>query len=96
MKDPILGPDTVFKKLKETVFFKNLKLSYELLKERRVPFWLKAAAVGVSYIIIVIPDLPGPFDDAGLIYLVSYYFIQLCPQDVVKEIASRSSSTKGR
>ena len=79
---PIVRPEMVFQ---------NLKLSFELLKERRVPFWLKAAAIGAGFMIIVFPDLPGPLDDAGFIYLVSYCFIRLCPQDVVKDLMSKKS-----
>jgi uncharacterized membrane protein YkvA (DUF1232 family) len=35
---------------------------------------------------LFIPDvLPGPIDDAALLSLLSYVFVELCPKDVVQE-----------
>lgn len=79
--NPIVRPDAVFQ---------NLKLSFKLLKDRRVPFWLKAVAIGAGFVYLISPDfVPGVLDDAGFIYLCSYVFVRLCPKDVVKEIMSQ-------
>ena len=39
-----------------------------------------------SLVYLVIPDIvPGPIDDAALIWLAMYLFVELCPPDVVQE-----------
>ncbi len=61
-KSPILfGPEKVLS---------NLRLSYQLLKDRRVSFWLKGLTLGAGVLYLLSPDLiPGAIDDAGFMYL---------------------------
>jgi len=56
-----------------------------LMADPRVSPWLKIIPVG-SLVYLIFPDLaPGPLDDAAVIWLGAYLFVELCPPDVVKE-----------
>jgi hypothetical protein len=74
-------------------FFKELttrvKLVLRLLGDRRVNIFLKALPV-FSVLYFLFPDIaPGPIDDAFIIWLGSYLFIELCPENVVEEHMQR-------
>ena len=63
----------------------RLKLIWRLLLDRRVNPLLKLLPLG-SVLYLAIPDLlPGPIDDAALLSLLTYVFVELCPQEVVQE-----------
>jgi hypothetical protein len=63
----------------------RIKLILKLLGDSRVNVLLKILPIG-SLIYLVMPDIaPGPIDDAALIWLATYLFVELCPPDVVKE-----------
>src|SRR5512143_3875 len=74
-------------------FILRVKLILRLIGDRRVSPWLKIIPVaGVAYLISpldIIPDimLPviGELDDAAILWLTNYLFIELCPPDVVAE-----------
>jgi hypothetical protein len=67
----------------------RIKLILKLLSDRRVNILLKAIPVA-SIIYLIFPDLaPGPIDDALVIWLASYLFVELCPDYVVEEHLSR-------
>jgi uncharacterized membrane protein YkvA (DUF1232 family) len=74
---------------RDSGFFDNLtvqiKLILRLLGDRRVNPLLKLLPIGaLAY--LVIPDIAlGPIDDALVIWLGSALFIELCPQELVKE-----------
>ena len=63
----------------------QVKLIVRLMADRRVNPLIKLLPLGtLAYLIS--PDLvPGPFDDAMVIWLGTAAFIELCPPDVVKE-----------
>lgn len=60
------------------------KLIIRLMRDRRVNFLLKLLPFG-ALVYIFIPDIPGPFDDAAVVWLGTYLFVELCPPDVVQE-----------
>jgi hypothetical protein len=64
---------------------KRIKLVLRLMGDRRVSPFLKLLPVaGLVYWLV--PDLlPGPIDDAAIIWLSTYLFVELCPPDVVQE-----------
>ncbi|MEW6718094.1 MAG: hypothetical protein AB1345_11410 [Chloroflexota bacterium] len=63
----------------------RIKLILRLMADPRVPFWLKLLPIG-SLVYLFVPDLAiGPIDDAMIIWLGAYLFIELCPQHVVEE-----------
>ena len=63
----------------------QIKLILRLMGDQRVNPVLKFLPV-VSVLYLVFPDfLPGPFDDAVIIGLGLYTFVELCPNDVVDE-----------
>jgi uncharacterized membrane protein YkvA (DUF1232 family) len=79
--NPIVRPEAVFQ---------NMKLSFKLMKDRRVSFLLKLVTIGAGFIYLISPDImPGVLDDAGFIYLCTIVFVRLCPKDVVNEIMSQ-------
>ena len=67
----------------------RIKLILRLMADRRVNPFLKILPIGaLAYLII--PDLAiGPIDDALLLWLGTYLFVELCPPDVVKEHTER-------
>ena len=74
---------------RDSGFFDNLtvqiKLILRLLADRRVSPLLKLLPIGALAYLIV-PDIAlGPIDDALVIWLGSALFIELCPQEIVKE-----------
>lgn len=63
----------------------QIKLILRLLADRRVNILLKLLPVG-ALLYFLIPDFaPGPIDDALVIWLGGFLFIELCPPDVVQE-----------
>lgn len=71
----------------------HLKLVIRLMGDRRVSPFLKLIPIGtVAYLFI--PDLViGPFDDAAIIGLGIYLFVELCPPDIVEEHRAALSRT---
>jgi len=63
----------------------RIKLIMKLLGDRRVNLFLKIIPIA-SVVYLVFPDIaPGPIDDALIIWLGSYLFVELCPDEVVGE-----------
>ena len=63
----------------------EVKLIFRLLADKRVSFFLKIIPFG-SLVYFISPDLvPGPIDDAFLIWLFAYLFVELCPPEIVSE-----------
>ena len=63
----------------------RIKLILRLLGDSRVSPLLKALPVGTVFYLLF-PDLaPGPIDDAAIIWLGAYLFVELCPPGVVQE-----------
>lgn len=71
------------------VFFdlmNRLRLILRLIRDRRVNFIIKLLPIGSFIYLVVYPDLaPGPIDDAAIIWLGLYAFVELCPPEVVDE-----------
>jgi len=62
-----------------------VKLVARLMVDKRVNPFVKLLPVG-SLAYFIIPDLaPGPIDDAMVIWLGTYLFVELCPAEVVQE-----------
>jgi hypothetical protein len=72
----------------------RIKLILRLLGDSRVSPLLKLIPIGsVAY--FVIPDIaPGPIDDAAVIWLATYLFVELCPPDVVQEHLDALNATR--
>jgi hypothetical protein len=63
----------------------RIKLILRLMGDRRVNPLLKLLPIG-SLVYLFFPDLVfGPFDDAAVIWLGGYLFIELCPAQIVQE-----------
>ncbi|MFP3854358.1 MAG: hypothetical protein ACLFWD_08715 [Anaerolineales bacterium] len=63
----------------------RVKLIIRLMKDRRVNPLLKLLPVG-SLLYLLIPDFaPGPIDDAAIIWIGAYLFVELCPPEIVEE-----------
>jgi hypothetical protein len=72
----------------------RIKLILKLLGDRRVNALLKILPIG-SLVYLVMPDIaPGPIDDAALIWLATYLFVELCPPDVVQEHLEALKATR--
>lgn len=72
-------------------FFKSLvselRLIARLLKDPRVNFLLKLLPIGALFYLFFPLDVSpvNPLDDGLIIWLGGYFFIELCPDDVVEE-----------
>jgi hypothetical protein len=63
----------------------RIKLIWRLMSDSRVSPFLKLLPL-TSIVYLLFPDfLPGPVDDAAIIWLSTYLFVELCPPDVVQE-----------
>lgn len=63
----------------------SMRLVMRLLTDKRVNPFLKLLPIG-SLIYLVFPlDVPGPIDDAAVVAMGMYLFIELSPPDVVEE-----------
>jgi hypothetical protein len=63
----------------------RIKLIMRLMGDSRVSPLLKLIPV-VSLVYLVFPDIaPGPIDDAAVIWISTYLFVEMCPPQVVKE-----------
>ncbi len=67
----------------------QFKLVLRLMGDSRVPFWYKLLPAG-TLVYFFFPDIaPGPIDDALLMGLGAYMFVELCPPHVVEEHRAR-------
>jgi len=72
----------------------RLKLIMRLLGDGRVNPLLKLLPIG-SLVYLVVPDIaPGPIDDAAVIWLATYLFVELCPPGVVQEHLEALNATR--
>jgi hypothetical protein len=63
----------------------RIKLIIRLMKDRRINPLLKLLPIA-SLLYMLIPDLaPGPIDDAAIIWIGAYLFVELCPPEIVEE-----------
>jgi hypothetical protein len=62
----------------------RIKLILRLMGDKRVNPLLKIIPIA-TLVYLVMPDIPGPFDDAAVLWFGNYLFIQLCPPQVVEE-----------
>jgi hypothetical protein len=71
----------------------HFKLVIRLMGDKRVSPFLKLIPIGtVAYLFI--PDLIiGPLDDAAIIGLGLYLFVELCPPEIVEEHRAALSRT---
>jgi hypothetical protein len=63
----------------------RIKLVIRLMTDARVSLVLKLLPAG-SLAYLILPDLiPTPIDDAAIIWLGTYLFVELCPPHIVEE-----------
>ncbi len=63
----------------------RVKLILRLMADTRVNPLLKLMPIG-SLVYLLVPDLlPGPIDDAAVIWLGTTLFVELCPPNIVAE-----------
>jgi len=67
--------------------YSELRLIARLLKDPRVNFFLKLLPIGALFYLFFPLDISpvNPLDDGLVIWLGGYFFIELCPDDVVEE-----------
>lgn len=79
-------------------FFQSLtlriKLILRLLMDGRVNPLLKLLPIGAVVYLLFPFDIPGPIDDAAVIGVASYIFIELCPPDIVQEHLDALNATR--
>jgi hypothetical protein len=63
----------------------RVKLIYRLLLDRRVNLLIKILPVGALAYFIIPDILPGPIDDAMVIWIGGTLFVELCPPNIVQE-----------
>ena len=78
-------------------FLKNamlrFKLMIRLIKDHRINTWLKIIPIfSLAYLVLPL-DIPGPIDDAVVLWFGMEFFIELCPQDIVMEYTRELQKT---
>lgn len=63
----------------------HIKLILRLIGDNRVSPFLKLIPIGSLLYLINPFDIPGPVDDAGVIWFGLYMFVEMCPTTVVDE-----------
>jgi hypothetical protein len=63
----------------------RVRLILRLMGDRRVNPFLKLIPIASLVYLINPIDLPGPIDDALVVYLGSYFFVEMCPPGIVQE-----------
>jgi uncharacterized membrane protein YkvA (DUF1232 family) len=74
-------------------FVLRVKLILRLVGDKRVNPWLKLLPIGgLLYLVSpldLIPDIAlpiiGELDDAAVLWITNYFFVELCPPEVVRE-----------
>ncbi|HEX8993153.1 MAG TPA: DUF1232 domain-containing protein [Anaerolineales bacterium] len=82
----------------------RVKLIIRLLGDRRVSPWLKIIPIaGIVYLISpidIISDIAlpviGELDDAAILWLTNYLFIELCPPQIVAEHVKALNANSSR
>ena len=71
---------------------RQIKLFWRLLKDRRVPIWIKAIpALSLAYLAVPVDFVPdilvglGQLDDLAVLALGFRLFVSLAPPDIVRE-----------
>lgn len=85
-------------------FVMRVKLILRLIGDRRISLWLKIIPIaGLAYLISpldIIPDIAlpviGELDDAAVLWLTNYLFIELCPPEIVQEHVRALTSGAGK
>ena len=74
---------------------RTLRLVLRLLRDKRVNFLLKLLPISTLVYMLSPLDATVPYiDDAVILGLGTYVFIELCPQDVVEEHQARIAGWK--
>ncbi len=71
----------------------RIKLVLRLVGDRRVSPWLKALPIGAAAYAVIPFDIPGPIDDALVLWLGTTLFVELCPSAVVQEHIDQLTNT---
>jgi uncharacterized membrane protein YkvA (DUF1232 family) len=82
-------------------FILRVKLILRLVGDKRINPWLKLIPVGgLLYLISpidLIPDIAlpviGELDDAAVLWITNYFFVELCPPEIVREHVKALSAT---
>ncbi|MBN2045740.1 MAG: hypothetical protein JW757_12010 [Anaerolineales bacterium] len=73
-----------------TSMSRTLQLVFRLVLDGRVSFWLKLLPIGaLAYLFSPLDAAIPAVDDALIIGLGTYTFLELCPQDIVEEHQAR-------
>ena len=84
-------------------FILRVKLILRLVGDKRVNPWLKLIPIaGLLYLISpidLIPDIAfpiiGELDDAAVLWITNYFFVELCPPEIVNEHLKALSAKTG-
>ncbi len=72
----------------------RMKLIMRLLTDRRVNILVKLLPVAsLAYLFWPIDLAIGPIDDALVLWLSTYLFVELCPPDIVEEHQNKLDNT---
>ncbi len=71
----------------------RLKLILRLMADGRVSPFLKLLPIGAVIYAIWPIDIPGPIDDAAVLWLGTFMFVELCPPNVVQEHINQLKAT---
>jgi len=61
------------------------RLILRLMLDWRVNIFYKLIPIGAVIYVLVPYNIPGPFDDLAVFLFGMYIFVELCPQEIVKQ-----------
>jgi uncharacterized membrane protein YkvA (DUF1232 family) len=84
-------------------FILRVKLILRLVGDKRISPWLKLIPIaGLVYLISpidLIPDIAlpiiGELDDAAVLWITNYFFVELCPPEIVREHLKALTASTG-
>ena len=63
----------------------RIKLFFLLFKDARINLIIKSIPlIAMGYVLMPI-NIPGPFDEVGVLVIGYYLFVELCPTNIVEE-----------
>jgi hypothetical protein len=72
----------------------RIKLILRLIGDSRVSPTLKLLPIAALIYLIVPLDIPGPIDDALVLWVATTFFVELCPPDIVQEHLDALKATR--
>lgn len=80
-----------------TSILNDLATAWRLLGDPSVPTFLKLVLPVAAFVYFIMPDLiPGPIDDAAVLYLALYFFLRAAPSEAVQRARNNAPQSTNK